>query len=133
MKACLDTRFYFAHYSKDAPSWTKKVVADSRAGSSYLVSSTVTVTELVSTMTLSVGLDAVRIRINSAKDAGIGLIPPSEEIAGYAGELMLSDHELPMADAIIAATAIVHSGGRVYTDDSHFEKLQGVHVVWGRA
>jgi predicted nucleic acid-binding protein len=133
LKACLDTRFYFAHYSKEAPSWTRRIVADSRSGASLLVSSTVTVTELVSSMAPSVGLETVQIRVDSAKDAGIRLISPTEEIARHAGEMILKDRDLPMADAIIAATAIAHSVGRVYTDDPHFEKILGIQTVWGRA
>jgi len=133
LRACLDTRFYFAHYSREAPSWTRRVVADSRSGASLLVSSTITVTELVSSMTPGVGLDAVQLRVGSAKDAGIRLIPPSEEIAGQAGEIILKDRDLPMADAIIAATAVTHTKGRVYTDDPHFEKIPGIHTLWGRA
>jgi len=38
-----------------------------------------------------------------------------------------------MADAIIAATAVTHTEGRVYTDDPHFEKIPGIHTLWGRA
>lgn len=132
LKACLDTRFYFAHYAREAPSWTRRVVAESRLRSSHLVSSTITITELVSSMTPDVGLDAVQLRVDSAKDAGIRLIPPSEEIARHAGEIILKDRDLPMADAIIAATAIAHARGRVYTDDPHFEKIPGIHVIWGR-
>ena len=98
-----------------------------------MVSSTITVTELVSSMTPGVGLDAVQLRVGSAKDAGIRLIPPSEEIAGHAGEIILKDRDLPMADAIIAATAVTHTEGRVYTDDPHFEKIPGIHTLWGRA
>jgi len=132
LKACLDTRFYFAHYSREPPPWTKRVVAASRSGASLLVSSTITVTELVSSMTPGVGLDAVQLRVDSAKDAGIRLIPPSEEIARHAGEMILKDRDLPVADAIIAATAIAHTGGRVYTDDPHFDRIPRIHVVWGR-
>ena|SRR2546428_13891244 len=133
LKACLDTRFYFAHYSREAPSWTRRIVADGRSGASLLISSTITVTELVSSMTPGVGLDAVQLRVDSAKDAGIRLIPPSEEIAAHAGRTILKDRDLPMADAIIAATAVAHTSGRVYTDDPHFEKIPGINVVWGRA
>ena len=108
-------------------------MAESRSGASLLVSSTITVTELVSSMTPGVGLDAVQLRVDSAKDAGIRLIPPSEEIARHAGEMILKDRNLPIADAIIAATAIAHTGGRVYSDDPHFEKILGIQAVWGRA
>lgn len=132
MRACLDTRFYFTHYAQEVPSWTRRVVEAGRLQGSRLVSSTVTITELVSLMTPGVGLDAVHLRVDSAKDAGIEFIPTSEEIAHQAGEILLKERDLPMADAIIAATAMAHAEGRVYTDDPHFKRIPGIRVIWGR-
>ena len=132
MRACLDTRFYFTHYGQETPSWTRRVVEAGRLPGSGLVSSTITITELISVMTPSVGLDAVHLRVDSAKDAGIRFIPPSEEIAHQAGEILLKEKDLPIADAIIAATAMAYTQGRVYTDDPHFKKIPGIRVIWGR-
>ncbi len=132
MRACLDTRFYFTHYGQETPSWTRRVVEAGRLPGSGLVSSTITITELISVMTPSVGLDAVHLRVDSAKDAGIRFIPPSEEIAHQAGEILLKEKNLPIADAIIAATAMACTQGRVYTDDPHFKKIPGISVTWGR-
>ena len=129
---CLDTRFYFAHAEGRLP-WTRRAVDEARQQGSVLVSSTITITELLSEMALAVGLETVQHRINSAKVAGIGFIPPSEAIASLAGEISLKDKTLPIADAIIAATALNTTQGRVYTDDPHFEKIPGIHVLWGRA
>jgi predicted nucleic acid-binding protein len=83
-------------------------------------------------MTPRVGLETVRVRIDSARNAGIEFIPPSEEIARRAGEILLNVTDLPIADALIASTAIHHADGRVYTDDPHFNKVPGIRVVWGR-
>ena len=132
MRACLDTRFYFTHYGQETPSWTRRVVEAGRLPGSGLVSSTISITELISVMTPSVGLDAVHLRVDSAKDAGIRFIPPSEEIAHQAGEILLKEKDLPIADAIIAATAMAYTQGRVYTDDPHFKKIPGIRVIWGR-
>ncbi len=132
LRACLDTRFYFTHYGQETPSWTRRVVEAGRLPGSGLVSSTITITELISVMTPSVGLDAVHLRVDSAKDAGIRFIPPSEEIAHQAGEILLKEKDLPIADAIIAATAMAYTQGRVYTDDPHFKKIPGIRVIWGR-
>ena len=132
LRACLDTRFYFTHYAQETSSWTRRVVEAGRLPGSGLVSSTITITELISLMTSSVGLDAVHLRVDSAKDAGIRFIPPSEEIAHQAGEILLKEKDLPIADAIIAATAMAYTQGRVYTDDPHFKKIPGISVTWGR-
>ena|SRR3990172_2643403 len=132
LRACLDTRFYFTHYGQKTPSWTRRIVEAGRLPGSGLVSSTVTITELISLMTPSVGLDTVRLRVDSAKDAGIKFVPPSEEIAHQAGEILLRVGDLPIADGIIAATAMAHTQGRVYTDDPHFKRIPGVRVLWGQ-
>ncbi len=132
LRGCLDTRFYFAH-AEDRNPWTKRLVDMARLPRTRLISSTITVTELLSEMGATVGLETVHLRIRSARAAGIAFIPPSEEIASAAGELALRQRELPLADAIIAATAAKEAEGRVYTDDPHFKKVPGIRVIWGRA
>ena len=44
----------------------------------------------------------------------------------------MKDRDLPIADAIIAATAVARTGGRVYTDDPHFALIPGIQTLWGR-
>jgi len=128
---CLDTRFYFAYAEGKLP-WMRRIVDEARQQASILVSSTITITELLSEMSPAVGLETVQHRINSAKIAGIEFIPPSEAIASRAGEMSLREKTVPLADAIIAATALERTQGRVYTDDPHFDRIPGIHVVWGR-
>lgn len=128
---CLDTRFHFAHAERRHP-WTRIAVDEARHQGSTLISSTITITELLSEMATAVDLETVQHRINSAKVAGIEFVPPSEVIASRAGEISLNDKTLPIVDAIIAATALDKTQGRVYTDDPHFNKIDGIHVVWGR-
>jgi predicted nucleic acid-binding protein len=129
---CLDTRFYFAHAEAQA-SWTKKIVNEASQRGSLIISSTVTIAELLSSMGASVGLETATLRVNSARLAGVNFIPLSEKIASKAGEMILRNTNLPLADAVIAATALDLTHGRVYTDDPHFQKLAGIHTVWGRA
>ena len=52
------------------------------------------------------------------------VIDISESISIYAAKLSL-EKKLPMADALIYATALIHDSV-VYTQDNHFEKLSGV-------
>ncbi|TMI09948.1 type II toxin-antitoxin system VapC family toxin [Candidatus Bathyarchaeota archaeon] len=128
---CLDTRFYFAH-AQDEASWTRKVVNEASHRGSLIVSSTITIAELVSAMGTTAGLETTQLRVNSARLAGVNFIPLSEKIASKAGEMILKNSDLPLADAVIAATALDLTRGRVYTDDPHFQKITGIHVVWGR-
>jgi predicted nucleic acid-binding protein len=128
---CLDTRFYFAH-AEDKASWTRRVVSEAGQHGSLIVSSTITIPELLSAMGGTVGLETARLRINSAKLAGVNFIPLSEKIASHAGEMILKANDLPLADAVIAATALDLTRGRVYTDDPHFQKITGIRTIWGR-
>ncbi len=128
---CLDTRFYFAH-AEDQASWTKKIVSEASQRGSLVVSSTITIAELLSAMGADVGLETTTLRINSARLAGVNFIPLSEKIASSAGEMILKNNDLPLADAVIAATALDLTHGRVYTDDPHFQKITGIRTLWGR-
>ena len=128
---CLDTRFYFAH-AEDQASWTKKIVSEASQRGSLVVSSTITIAELLSTMGADVGFETTTLRINSARLAGVNFIPISEKIASSAGEMIVKNNDLPLADAVIAATALDLTNGRVYTDDPHFQKITGIRTLWGR-
>jgi predicted nucleic acid-binding protein len=128
---CLDTRFYFAH-AEDQSSWTKKIVSEASQRGSLIISSTITIAELLSAMGANVGLETTTLRINSARLAGVKFIPLSEKIASKAGEMILKNNDLPLADAVIAATALDLTQGRVYTDDPHFQKITGIRTLWGK-
>ena len=125
---CLDTRFYFAHSADEA--WTRKVMSEASQRGSVIVSSTVTIAELLSTMATSVGLETTRTRINGARMAGVSFVPVSEKIASKAGEMTLKQRDLPLGDAVIAATALEFTQGRVYTDDPHFDGMTGISTIW---
>ncbi len=61
------------------------------------------------------------MRIMAFKASNILFIPVTEEVAHAAGAIALSTPRTPLADALIAATALVHAGGAVVTDDEHFD------------
>jgi predicted nucleic acid-binding protein len=48
-----------------------------------------------------------------------------------AGRVALGAPRIPLADAIIAATALTHAGGAVATYDEHF-LIKGVRAEWLR-
>ncbi len=129
--ACLDTRFYFAHALEKSP-WMDRILDQARFPSSRIVSSTVTIAELLSNMGAKIGLETVQLRVRSAKNHGVEFVPPTEDIASRAGEIALRVRDLPLADAIIAATALELVHGRVFTDDPHFAGIPGIQCSWGR-
>src|SRR6267143_5442020 len=88
---CLDTRCYFAH-AEDQASWTKRIVSEASQRGSLVVSSTITIAELISAMGADAGLETTTLRINSARLAGVNFIPLSEKIALGAGEMILKNN-----------------------------------------
>lgn len=137
IKATLDTRFFFAFYSPSSrkqEDWCKTVVLESekskKSASHAYLASCITIAELYENMGRLVGRDVVRLRIASIKNSGIGFIPVDEEISELAGDLKLNSGELPMSDAIIAATSRLFSGSRVLSDDPHFNELKNIKLTW---
>lgn len=55
------------------------------------------------------------------------VVPLNDELALLAGDLSL-DHKLPMADAIIIATARLY-GAEVVTSDADFNGVRGVTYI----
>ena len=133
-KAILDTRFFFALHDPSSQAqlkWCTSIVLESnRSSSSVYAASCISITELYENMGRVVGRDAVRLRIASARNSGIEFIPVDEEISEIAGGLKLNSGEIPMSDAIIASTARVFSGGRLFTDDEHFKSIKNIRTSW---
>ncbi|HID90543.1 TPA: PIN domain-containing protein [Candidatus Bathyarchaeota archaeon] len=133
LRAILDTRFYFSYYSPESrkvADWSRELVHKAVRGELPLASSTVTIAELYATMGRRLGIEAVRMRIASMKASNIGLIPVTEDVASLAGRISLRAPSVPLADALIAATARIHSNGVVVTDDEHFGLIEGIKARW---
>ncbi|MEA2089535.1 MAG: PIN domain-containing protein [Thermoproteota archaeon] len=133
LKAILDTRFYFSYYnpeSTETAAWSKRIIQKVCKGKIKAGSSTITITELYSTMGKVLGIEAVKTRIASVKSSNINIIPVTEDIAELAGKTALNTPKIPLADATIAATALIHAKGVVVTDDEHFKTIKGVKTKW---
>ena len=133
MRAVLDTRFYFSYYnpeSEEVATWSKKLIQRVLREELKVASSMITIIELYGIMGRIVGLDTVKARVTSIKASNIAFIPITEEIAQVVGRITLTTPRTPLADAIIAATALIHAGGVVITDDKHFDPIKGVKVIW---
>lgn len=133
LRAVLDTRFYFSYYNpedEEIASWSKKLIQGITRGEIKVTSSTITIIELIGTMGRIVGVEAVETRITSLKSWNIAFTPLTEEIAKIAGMIVLNSPRIPIADAIIAATALTHAGGVVITDDEHFRLIKGIKTRW---
>jgi predicted nucleic acid-binding protein len=137
VKAVLDTRFFFALYnpsSQRQEEWCKNIVLEAKRNkdstSRAYVASCITIAELYENMCRLVGREVVQLRISSIKSSGIDFIPIDEDISERAGDLKLNSGELPMSDAIIASTAHLLSGGKLFSDDEHFKGIKNLKLSW---
>jgi predicted nucleic acid-binding protein len=134
LRAILDTRFYFSYYnpeSRKVAAWSKRIIQRALRGEFKVASSTITIAELYGTMGRMVGTDAVKLRVTSIKASNIPFLPVTEDIAHLAGRIILeTPRRIPLADAIIAATALINAGGLVVTDDEHFQLVKDVKTSW---
>ena len=129
MRATLDTRFYFSYYNpenEEVAAWSRKFIQRVSRGELKASSSTITITELYGAMGRIVGADMIKARTASFKTSNIEFIPVTEEVAQVAGRITLTTPRTPLADAIIAATALAHAGGVVVTDDENFSLIRNV-------
>jgi len=132
LKVTLDTRFFFAYFNPATSTqseWCKSIVREAGRDGSLVVVSTVSVAELYEHMGRRIGEDAVAVRVASMKAKGILLADVDESIASEAGRIMLSQAEVPLADAIVAATANAYAP-ILCTDDPHFKQLKGTRIQW---
>jgi len=133
LRIILDTRFYFSYYNPEnekVATWSKRLIHKISRGTLEAASSIITIIELYATMGKIVGTDVVRTRIASLKASNIPFIPVAEEIAQLAGKITLSTPRAPLADAIIAATALIYAGGALITDDEHFSLIRNIKAEW---
>jgi len=125
----LDTRFLIAHTFPSNEDDKEKIssFADRHATGDLLASS-ISIVEFVKVAGARIGKDAATTRLRVWKKGGLEFVPVSEEIGFLSGELGLSNPEVPLGDAVIAATAR-HASAAVVTDDPHFGGL-GVKTLW---
>ena len=131
MKEVLDTRFFAAHYaSRDADilEWTRSKISALRRERRGLVPSIV-VAEVAHFLCAKAGRRAALAQIRAIAQSGLELVPLGSEIAGQAGMTKCAHRDVPIADCIIAATAL-RADACVVSDDDHFRRIKGLRVIW---
>ncbi len=118
---------FFSDNSEDA----EKLIHESESGGLELAVSAITLSEVFYIIAGKAGHETAKISIDTMK-AQLNIIPVNAEIAEKAGELKFryagkGKKGMPMADAIIAATAWVHES-QLITSDPHFDKVKEIKV-----
>lgn len=95
---------------------------------SSLIVPTIVIYEVFKKVRGEFGEDKAFVAVAQLK---LGLVTPVDEAVAMLGAKLSADHKLPMADALIYATAQLHNA-TVYTQDAHFDGLPGVRY-FGKA
>ena len=133
MKAVIDTRFFVVHFlaeDDETKRWTRKTLESLQKKACLGVVPSIVVHEFYKFEMENFGRDVADMRVNvilKSKLSTVGLDPST---AIEAARLRCRYADLPMADAIIAATAIGTSSDFVLTDDRHIKQISETKTRW---
>jgi predicted nucleic acid-binding protein len=78
----------------------------------------------------NLGREVAELRVNSLLKLDLKIVDLNVPIAIEAAKLRCKYVELPTADAIIAATAILMDSDYVITDDKHIKQIKETKTKW---
>ena len=131
MKEILDTRFFFEHFASSEPATREKTrnkLRELRRNGDGILP-TVVLAELVDHTCRRAGRNEARQVSESLLVSGLLIHSLTPAIAVIAGGLKCSHRDVPLADCVIAATAI-NAGGKVVTNDPHFMRFKQIKLTW---
>jgi predicted nucleic acid-binding protein len=130
MTSVADTRLLFYMELPPTPQQGKKTrdffEKELRSG---LIIPTVVLTEFIEIAGARIGEEAAKNRIRLLKEKGAQIASFTEQHALKTGNLLLSNRNVPLADAIIASYVKTDEAEYVITDDPHFKALN-VKTKW---
>jgi len=133
MKAVIDTRFFVVHFlaeDEETKRKTRKILESLQKEASLGIVPTIVVHELYRFEMENFGRDVADIRVNVILKSKLNTVDLDSSTAIEAARLRCKYADLPMADAIIAATAIGTSSDFVFTDDRHIKQIGEVKTKW---
>ena len=89
--------------------------------------SSITLIEIYYKYFREAGEEIAMRRTDQLRFSSFQIVPIEDRVALLAGEIK-GKHAIPIADAVIGATAIILDGDLV-SDDSHFEEIEGLKVL----
>ena len=94
-----------------------------------LIAPSIVLAEFVKIAGARMGEDVATTRLRQLRERGMRTEALGEREALVAGGLLLSHHDVPTADALIASFVKTGAGEYVVTDDPHY-KILGVKTKW---
>ena len=131
MREILDSRFLVTYYTAD----DEQILSRTRAKLTALrrerrgVLPSIVIAEVMNAVCREGGRDKALAQLRALEHAGLEVVPLDIGVARDAGALRCVHRDVPMADCIIAATAL-RLEGRVVTNDPHFSKVKGLRTIW---
>ena len=84
----------------------------------------IVVTEFFKLAGKRVGEEAVLIFLRELTTRGANIVALDEKIAVEAGKLALKHWDVPIADILIGATAVLYHAENIISDDQHFKQMK---------
>jgi toxin FitB len=125
-KRVYDTRFFVEYFYSEDSTLLTALKEELRAVKERMISS-LTVHEIHRINLQREGKDVANLRSQTI-NTDFTVINVNYDIAVKSAELR-NKHKMPMADAVIAATAQTHDCA-IFTDDTHFKQIQNLKTKW---
>jgi toxin FitB len=125
-KRLYDTRFFVEYFYSNDQLLVKKLKEELKSVNERVVSS-LTIHEFHRMVLRTKGKEVAALRSNTIR-GDCTVVDVNYTIAVKSAELR-NTHPMPMADSVIAATALIE-GCPIFTDDAHFKDISGLKTVW---
>jgi len=129
VKEVLDSLFATHYASKDPAvlERTRPKLVHLRGGASR--PRPLVVAEVANFVRRMAGRKEALSRVRAIEQHGLEMVPLDGVVARDAGLLRCTHRDVPLADCVIAATAI-RAGGLVIPEDPHIARIKGLRVSW---
>ncbi|MCL2476970.1 PIN domain-containing protein [Candidatus Bathycorpusculum sp.] len=95
----------------------------------HLFAPTIVLTEFIEGAGTKIDKEAAKNRLRALKEKGLEIVELGEKQALIAGELLLTHHNVPITDALVASYVKSGDAEYVLTDDPHY-KMLNVKTKW---
>ena len=129
----MDTRFFINSLTtqdEQFKKWSKGILQTLQTKANLGIIPSIVIHEFYKFHFENLGREVAELRVNSLLKLDLKIVDFNVLIAIEAAKLRCKYVELPTADAIIAATAILMGSDYVITDDKHIKQIKETKTKW---
>lgn len=133
MKAVIDTRLFIESLTtqdEQFKKWFKGILQNLQTKANLGIVPSIVIHEFYKFQLENLGREVAELRVSSLLKLDLEIVDFNVPIAIEAAKLRCKYVELPTADAIIAATAILMGSDYVITDDKHIKQIKETKTKW---